>query len=227
MMYRFVLLGLCVLFGCTENSPTASEDSDSPGDDGISMACPPDPPAESSSFFPLQEGQQWQFQYSCTYESFSAVEYKRKVVGNLTWTFDAPRCEDTNTFTIEEHFKGQVTETWDYVYWDSIHVEIDSLHHVIMLEGRLDEEQIVIPGPDMGMPDGRCSPGLGTLTYTTPWHYPLAAPDTMRADSLLGAGFGSSSHASVILVRNEGVVQFGHSVGGRSSGWTGSLWRMP
>jgi len=191
------------------------------------MACPPEPPTGSSSFFPIQEGQQWTFQYSCTYDSFSAVEYKRKVVGDLTWTFGAPRCEDSNTFTIEEQFNGEVTETWDYVYWDSIRVETDSLHRSITRQGRFDNKQIIIPGPNMGAFNERCSPGVGTLAYAIPWHYPLASPDTIRADSLLGAGFGSSSHASVTLVRDEGLFRFGHAVGGRSNGWTGSFWRGP
>lgn len=216
MTCRIALLSLGVLLGCDAGAPSTWGDT-----------CPPEPPARADSLFPLHEGQQWHFRYSCTYTSFSAVEYERKVTGDLTWTFGPALCAEEGIFTIEGRFSGKVTETTDYIYLDSVHVTVDSLHHEFIRQRSFDTEEVIIPGPDMGSLDAWCLPGPDTLAYTIAWYYPITAPDTVRANALLGAGFGSSSHASVELVCNEGLVRFGQAVGRRSSGWSGAFWRVP
>lgn len=152
-----------------------------------------------SVYFPMDTGQTWTYQYRQE-KADEAFGHRDLTEGVLTWTVTGNTVlKDDVLWTIEERFEGMKTHirgdghrTEEPVVWDRSFT-------AILSERLLD---------------------LGRYTQALPpvqWGYFDPAPDTVRVDTLLGAGFGRITSKSLTLVRDVGLVHWWGGTAGRGA----------
>ena len=156
-------------------------------------------PEGSTSYFPLAPGQTWTFDYL---ESTTGgwPEVDSETSGTLRWTVQRVRCAPTETtFEIEEHFEGRTVTRQRTEEGEDVTETPKSWTRTLPGE---------LSGDSLALTNYFASPGL-ELQAT--WRHPATLPDTVRFEALLHAGFGVVETARAELVRNRGLVSWGHS----------------